>query len=133
MPELTRKVTIVGPLGSMIRHVLLKGESFNTVKATFHMRQGRVFSDPLHLLSKEVEILAKGYVGIDQSINYHGTLVVSGELAKAQGTLAKFLRDAHGRIVVPFTVKGMVSDPQIVVEAKDLLGRAKDVLTGKPK
>jgi hypothetical protein len=133
MPELTRKVTIVGPLGSMIRHVLLKGESFNTVKATFHMSQGRIFSDQLHLLSKEVEILAKGYVGLDQSINYHGTLVLSGELAKAQGTLAKFLRDAHGRLVLPFTVKGMVSDPQIVVEVKNLLGRAKDVLTGKPK
>jgi hypothetical protein len=84
-------------------------------------------------LRKDVEILAKGYVGLDQSINYNGTLVLSGERANAQGTLAKFLRDAHGRIVLPFTVKGMVSDPQIVVNAKDLLGRAKDVFTGKPK
>jgi AsmA-like C-terminal region/Domain of Unknown Function (DUF748) len=133
MPELTRKVTIVGPLGKMIRHVLLKRDPFDTVKATFHMSQGHIFSDHLHLVRKEVEILAKGYVGLDQSIRYNGTLVLSGERAKAQGTLAKFLRDAHGRIVLPFTVKGMVSDPQIVVEAKDLLGRAKDVLTGTPK
>jgi hypothetical protein len=133
VPTLTRKVTIVGPLGQLTRDVLLKREPFDTVKATFHMSQGRVFSDHLHLVRKEVEILARGYVGLDQSMYYNGTLVLSGSRANAQGTLAKFLRDAHGRIVLPFTVKGMVSDPQIVVEAKDLVGRAKDVLTGKPK
>jgi AsmA-like C-terminal region len=126
MPKLSRKVTIVGPLGRgrMTTQIQLKGDSFNAAKTTFHVRHGRVFSDPLHLVQKELEILAKGDVGLDQSINYHGTLMLSGERANVQGILAKFLRDARGRIVLPFTLQGMVSDPQIVVNAKDLLGRA---------
>jgi hypothetical protein len=133
MPELTREVTIVGPLGRMTTYIRLKRQSFDAVKASLRIRQGGVFSDDLQLLGKEIAIRAKGYVGLDQSLSSNGTLVLSGERASAQGILAQFLRDAHGHIVLPFTLKGTLSDPQILVDAKDLLARTKDVLTGKPK
>lgn len=119
----TRKVTIVGPLGNMTRHIRVKHESIHTLQASLHMRQGRIFSDDLQLWGKEVAIRARGSMGLDRSVTCNGTLALSGERASAQGILAKlFLRDAHGRIIYPFTIKGMVSDPQIAVNVIDLLG-----------
>jgi hypothetical protein len=115
-----REVTILSPLGRMTTHIRIKRRSFSALKATLRLSQGRVFSDDLQLWGKEIEILAKGYLGLDQVMHYNGTLVLSGERAKAQGILATLLRDAHGRFVWPFTVKGMLSDPQIEVDAKDL-------------
>jgi hypothetical protein len=47
--------------------------------------------------------------------------VLSGERAGEHGVLANFLRDTHGRLVVPFTLNGTVRDPTIVVEVQDLL------------
>jgi hypothetical protein len=120
MPRRMREVTILSPLGRMTTHILVKRRSFSALKATLRLSQGRVFSDDLQLWGKEIEILANGYLGLDQVMHYNGTLVLSGERAKAQRILATLLRDAHGRFVWPFTVKGMLSDPQIAVDAKDL-------------
>jgi hypothetical protein len=120
MPRRMREVIILSPLGRMTTHILVKRRSFSALKATLRLSQGRVFSDDLQLWGKEIEILANGYLGLDQVMHYNGTLVLSGERAKAQRILATLLRDAHGRFVWPFTVKGMLSDPQIAVDAKDL-------------
>ena len=98
------------------------------------MRQGRIFSDDLQLWGEDVAIWAKGYLGLDRSVTCDGTLALYGERANAQGILAKlFLRDAHDRILYPFTIKGTTSDPQIVVNVKDLIGQAVDGLTEIPK
>jgi AsmA-like C-terminal region len=109
----TRKVTFVSPLGNMTRRIRMKHESIHTVKAILHMRQGHLLSDDLQLWGKDVAIRARGHLGLDQSVTCNGTLALSGERASAQGILAKlFLRDAHNRIIYPFTVTGRVSDPQ---------------------
>ena len=121
-PTLSREVTIRSPLGSMTTHIRLRRHAFNAVDATFHIGQGQVLSDHLRVSGRDIEILAKGYWGLwDQSIAYNGHLVLSGERAGEHGVLANFLRDAHGRLVVPFTLKGTVRDPTIVVEVQDLL------------
>ena len=121
-PTLSREVTIRSPLGSMTTHIRLRRHAFNAVDATFHIGQGEVLSDHLRVSGRDIEILAKGYWGLwDQSIAYNGHLVLSGERAGEHGVLANFLRDAHGRLVVPFTLKGTVRDPTIVVEVQDLL------------
>jgi hypothetical protein len=120
VPRRMREVTILSPLGRITTHIRVKRQSFSVVKATLRLSQGRVFSDDLQLWGKEIEILAKGYLGLDQVMHYNGTVVLSGERAKAPGTLATLLRDAHGRLVLPFTVKRTLSDPQIEVDAKDL-------------
>jgi AsmA-like C-terminal region len=130
----TREVTFVSPLGNMTRRIRMPHESIHTVKAILHMRQGYLFSDDLQLWGKNVAIRAKGYMGLDQSVTCNGTLALSGERASAHGILAKlFLRDAYSRIIYPFTVTGRVSDPQLVVNVKDLLGQAKGRLTDIPK
>jgi hypothetical protein len=120
MPGRMREVTILSPLGRMTTHLRIKRQSFSAVKATLRLSQGRVFSEDLQLSGKEIEILANGYLGLDQVMHYNGTLVLSGERAKTPGTLAALLRDAHGRLVLPFTVKRTLSDPQIEVDAIDL-------------
>jgi hypothetical protein len=119
-PKLSREVTIVSPLGSMTTHIRIRRHAFNAVEATFHIGQGKVFSDHLQLSGNEVTLLAKGSVGLDRSLDYNGHLVLSGQRASERGILAAFLRDTYGRIIVPFTVKGTVDDPKIVVDAKDL-------------
>jgi AsmA-like C-terminal region/Domain of Unknown Function (DUF748) len=130
----TRKVTFVSPLGNMTRHIRMNLESIHTVKAILHMRQGHFLSDDLQLWGKDVAIRARGHMGFDQSVTCNGTLTLSGERASAQGILAKlFLRDAYGRTIYPFTVTRRVSDPQLVVNAKDLLGGAIERPTDVPK
>jgi len=120
MPKLSREVTIMGRLGSITTHISMQRDAFNAVEATFHIGQGKVFSDHLQLSGKDVTILTKGYMGLDRSLDFTGHLVLSGQRASERGILAAFLRDTYGRIIVPFTVKGTMDDPKIVVDAKDL-------------
>ncbi len=134
LPTLTRPVTIVGPLGRMTTYLRLKREAFSLLRARFDIRHGHIFSDDLQLWGEDVAIRANGYLGLDQSVSYNGMLALSGQRASARSLLAKlFLRDAHSRMVFPFSIKGMVNDPQIVVNVKDVLARGKEVLTDKPK
>jgi hypothetical protein len=122
MPTLSREVTIRSPLGSMTTHIRLRHRAFNAVEASFRIGQGQVLSDHLQVSGRDIEILAKGYWGLwDHSITYNGHLVLSGERANEHGVLANFLRDSHGRLVVPFTLNGTVRDPKIAVEVQDLL------------
>jgi hypothetical protein len=120
MPELRREVTIVSPLGKMTTHIKLKRHAFNAVEAIFRIGQGKVFSDHLQLSGNDIQILAKGYVGLDRSLDYNGHLVLSGQRASERGVLAAFLRDTYGRIIVPFAIRGTVGDPKIVVDTQDL-------------
>jgi hypothetical protein len=121
-PSLSREVTVRSPLGSMTTHIRLRRHAFNAVDTTFQIGQGQVWSDHLQVSGRDIEILAKGYWGFwDQSIAYNGHLVLSGERASEHGVLANFLRDTHGRLVVPFRLDGTVRDPAIVVEVQDLL------------
>ena len=120
MPELRRQVTILSPLGSKTTQISLKRHAFNAVEATFRIGQGKVFSDHLQLSGQDITLLAKGYVGLDRSLEYNSHLVLSGQRAREHGLLATFFRDRYGRLIVPFTVKGMVGAPKIVVDANEL-------------
>jgi AsmA-like C-terminal region len=131
MPELRREVTIISRLGKMTTHISVKRHAFDAVEATFRVGQGKVFSDHLQLSGSDIRILAKGYLGLDQSLDYHGNLVLSGKRASERSILSAFLRDVHGRIILPFAVKGTVHDPKIVVDTRDVLARARDALSGK--
>ena len=131
MPEPRREVTIISPLGKMTTYINLKRHAFNAVEAIFRIGQGKVYSDHLQLSGNDIQILAKGYLGLDQSLSYNGNLVLSGKRASERTILAAFLRDIHGRITLPFTVKGTVHDPKILVDTRDVLARARSTLTGK--
>jgi hypothetical protein len=120
MPKPSLEVTIMTRLGKMTTHISVQHHVFNAAEATFHIGQGKVFSDHLQLSGNDVTLLAKGYFGLDRSLDYTGNLALSGQRANERSILAAFLRDTYGRIIVPFTVKGTVSDPKIVVDVKDL-------------
>jgi uncharacterized protein involved in outer membrane biogenesis len=130
-PELSREVTIISPLGKMTTHINLKRHAFNAVEAIFRIGQGKIYSNHIQLSGNDIQILAKGYLGLDQSLDYSGNLVLSGKRASERTILSTFLRDIHGRIILPFMVKGTVRDPKIVVDAKDVLARARGTLSGK--
>jgi hypothetical protein len=120
MPKPSREVTILSPLGNVTTHIRIKPNAVNAVDATFHIGQGKVFCDPLQLSGEDVIILAKGYLGVDRSVDYNGHLVLAGQRAREHGILSAFLRDTYGRIILPFAVKGTVHDAKISVDTKDV-------------
>jgi hypothetical protein len=94
--------------------------TFTTVEGPLHLRQGKVFTDALKLRGQGLEASLKGAVGLDQGLDYAGTVFVPGQLVGERGPLTLLPRDDRGRLAVPFAVKGTVQAPQIVFDEKSL-------------
>ena len=92
--------------------------SFNDAKGSMIIREGRVYSRNLYIKSDEFDADASGSFGLDQTLDYTGKLFLSKEvsekeLKKADEDLKKALVDKRGRIIIPFTVKGTFTDPEV--------------------
>jgi hypothetical protein len=85
----------------------------------------------MRLAGPEVEVQAKGTLGLDQRLAFEGTLFLLGSLAASFGPSAAFLRDKEGRIPLPFAVEGTVQQPQITVNEAYILDMARKSLTEK--
>jgi uncharacterized protein involved in outer membrane biogenesis len=106
----------------------LAQRSFDTLQSTFQIVEGKILSDDLKLSGPDVALAGKGFLGLDQSIKFEGTALVSGNLASAFGPRAAFLKDKEGRIAVPLAVQGSVTKPQIALNESYLTAAATKAL-----
>ena len=92
------------------------------------MHQGKILTDRLRLRGEGVEALLKGYVGLDQSIEYAGDLFLPAQSSARRGAPTRLPQDEAGRVVVPFIVKGTVTEPRISISEKALANLAQEEL-----
>jgi hypothetical protein len=108
-----------GPVGLTISKAW-GSHVFRTIEGDWHLHQGKILTDRLRLRGEGVEALLKGYVGLDQSIEYAGDLFLPAQFIARQGAPTRLPQDEAGRLVVPFTVKGTVTEPRISLSEKAL-------------
>jgi hypothetical protein len=102
--------------------------SWRTIEGDWHLQQGKILTDHLRLRREGVEVLLSGHIGLDQTVDYTGTLFLPAKATARRGVPLVLRRDDAGRVLVPFTVQGSVSAPRISVDDKALMGSAKEEL-----
>ncbi|HSF34239.1 MAG TPA: AsmA family protein [Candidatus Tectomicrobia bacterium] len=107
--------------------------TFQAVEGDWRLRQGKIFTDHLRLRGQGMEALLKGYVGLDQSIDYAGNLFLPATLIARQGTPTLLRQDEAGRVVLPFILQGTLTAPQVSFDEKALVGSAAEELVDQAR
>jgi uncharacterized protein involved in outer membrane biogenesis len=129
IPTLLQVLHQVGRLAGYTIPSGWEHNAFSAVEADWHLRHGKFLTDPLRLRGEGMEALLKGYIGLDQSLDYAGTLMLPAKFIALGGTPTLLRQDDDGRVVLPFTVKGTVTAPRISFDEKALADSAREELT----
>jgi uncharacterized protein involved in outer membrane biogenesis len=92
-------------------------EKIKTLTNSFLVNNGRVYFEDFEAFSESGDWKATGSVGLDGSLNYLVTVVLSAELSKKidLGDLGKFFQDDKGRMVLDFEIGGDVKSPKFTL------------------
>ncbi len=131
MPKLAKSLDAVSSIAGFTIPADLAERSFNAMKGTLKIKQGKVYSNDLKLWGPDLEFLGKGFLGLDQSLQVDGAALLLGKLAKSFGKKAAFLLDKKGRLRLPVTIKGTVTRPQISLSDQDLTALARKAIGKK--
>ena len=128
---LSKLVPLLHNIGGLVGFTLPSGweqGSWRTIEGDWRLQQGKFLTDRLRLRREGVEALLSGYVGLDQALEYTGTLFLPAKVTGRRGVPLILRQDDAGRLMLPFTVQGTVSAPRISVDEKALRGRAQEEL-----
>jgi uncharacterized protein involved in outer membrane biogenesis len=128
IPTLLQVLRQVGRLAGFTIPSGWEHNTFRIVEADWHLRHGKFLTDHLRLRGEGVEALLKGYIGLDQTLEYAGTLMLPAKFVALRGAPTLLRQDEDGRIVLPFTVKGTVTAPRIAFDEKAFADAAKEEL-----
>jgi AsmA-like C-terminal region/AsmA family len=128
LPKLGQLLREVGGLVGVTISKAWQQYDFRTIEGDWRLHQGKILTDRLRLRGEGVEALLKGYVGLDQSIEYEGNLFLPAQSIARRGAPTLFHQDEAGRVVVPFAVKGTVTEPRISISEKALVNLAQEEL-----
>jgi hypothetical protein len=131
MPKLAKGLGAVSAVTGFSIPDDLADRSFDAMKATLRVKQGKIYSDDLKLWGPDLELLGKGFLGLDQSLQFDGAALLMGKLAQSFGKKASFLLDQEGRIRLPVAIQGTVTQPKITLNESSLKDLARKALTDK--
>jgi uncharacterized protein involved in outer membrane biogenesis len=129
MPKLAKGLSAVSTIAGFTVPDDLATRSFDQLKATLRVQDGKIRSDDLTLWGPDVQLLGKGFVGLDRSLAFDGNAVLLGPLAQSLGKRANFLMDNEGHINIPLAIEGTVTQPRIALNEKHLSDLAQRALT----
>ncbi len=118
-------------MGGLVGFTLPSGweqGSWRTIEGDWRLQQGKFLTDHLRLRREGVEALLSGHVGLDQTIEYTGTLYLPAKVTGRRGVPLLLRQDDAGRLMLPFTVQGTLGAPRLLVDEKALMGRAQEEL-----
>jgi uncharacterized protein involved in outer membrane biogenesis len=133
MPKLATGLSAVSTLAGFRVPNDLSTRSFDKLSASLQIQDGKVRSDDLKLWGPDVQLLGKGLVGLDRSLAFDGTVVLLDQLARSLGKEARFLMDKKGRIHIPLTIHGTVTEPRMMLNEKHLANLAQRALSQQVK
>jgi AsmA protein len=131
MPKLANSLGAVSAVAGFNIPDDLADRSFDAMKANLRLEQGKIYSDDLQLWGPDVQLLGKGFLGLDQSLQFDGAALLLGKLAQSFGKKASFLLDKQGRIQLPVIIQGTVTQPKIALNESSLMDLARKALTDK--
>jgi AsmA protein len=128
IPKLVQVLRSVGGLAGFSIPDGWEHNAFRTIEADWRLRQGKIATDHLRLRGEGMEALLKGYVGLDQSVDYAGNFFLPAKFIAPRGMPAILRQDDAGRVMLPFTINGTVTAPRISFDEKSLVDLAKEGL-----
>ena len=129
MPKIAKGLSAVSALVGFTVPDDLATRSFDKLKASMRIQDGKVRSDDLSLWGPDVQVLGKGLFGLDQSLAFDGVALLLGKLAQSLGKRADFLKDKEGRINIPLAIRGSMMQPRVALDEKRLTDLAQRALT----
>ncbi len=108
---------LLNQLSSYLKTKEFKEEKIRTLNNSFLINNGRVFFEEFEALSESGDWKATGSVGLDGSLDYLVSVVLSTELSDKLdlGDLNKFFQDEKGRKVLDFKIEGNVKNPKFTL------------------
>jgi AsmA protein len=129
MPKLAAGLQTVSTLTGFTVPANLTERSFDTLRSTLRIVEGKIYSDDVNLWGPDVELSGEGFLGLDQSLKFEGIAFLLNQLANSFGPRAAFLKDEKGRIAVPLAIQGSITQPQVALNESYLAEAAKKALT----
>ena len=111
-----------------------KEEQIRTLRNSFRIENGRVWFDDFSAATKSGDFELSGSVGLDGSLDYDLTAVLSPELSSsfdALGDLSHYLKNDQGRVVLDIDIKGMAKSPEFYLDPSRAEERFKSQMTQK--
>jgi uncharacterized protein involved in outer membrane biogenesis len=87
---------------------------FDTLTGSFTIKQGRIYSKDLLLSTPGYSITADGSIGLDKSMKWNATLVMSPQFTQEllqEHKNVRYMLDRQGRLAIPFRLEGTL--PQV--------------------
>lgn len=108
---------LLNQLSSYLKTKQFEEEKIKTLNNSFQINNGRVFFEEFEALSESGDWKATGSVGLDGSLDYLVSVVLSAELSSKLdlGDLNKFFQDEKGRKVLDFKIEGNVKSPKFTL------------------
>ena len=120
LPKLVHLFQNMGGLAGLALPSGWEHGSWRTIEGDWRLRQGKILTDHLRLRREGAEALLSGHVGLDQTIDYTGTLFLPAKVTGRRGVPLILRQDDAGRLMLPFTVRGTVSAPRLSIDEKAL-------------
>jgi hypothetical protein len=96
---------------------------FDSLRANFTLEHERLRTDNLVLLTPDYTITGAGWVGFDRTMKWNGLFVLSPRLTQElqrEYKSIRYLLDRRGRLAIPFSVEGKLSNVKIRPENRAL-------------
>ena len=129
MPKIAKGLSAASAIGGFTVPKDLATRSFDKLKASMRVQDGKIRSDDLKMWGPDVQVLGKGLFGLDQSLTFDGVAMLLGKLAQSLGKRADFLRDKDGRVNIPLAIRGSMTRPRVALDEKRLTDLAQRALT----
>ena len=127
---------LLNTLASYLKLKTFKEEQIRTLRNSFKIQNGRVWFDHLTASAKSGDFELSGFVGLDGSLDYKLTAVLSSELSSsfdALGDLSAYLKNDQGRVVLDINVRGTAKNPEFSLDTSKAEERFKKRMTQKLK
>jgi uncharacterized protein involved in outer membrane biogenesis len=133
---------LVDSLSSFVGARIAREQGIRTLRNSFRIENGRVWFDDFSAATKDGDFELAGSVGLDGSLDYELTLILSPELSArfsvppqlaakfgALGDLSRYLKNEQGRVVLDVRISGQAKRPRFAFDASKVEKR----ITGQVK
>ena len=125
---------LLDSLASFLQIKGFKEQQIRTLKNSFRIADARVWFDDLTVSTKDGDFDLVGSLGLDGSLDYALTAVLSPELSvrfDALGDVSEYLKNDQGRTVLDLKIGGTAKTPRFSIDTSKAQERLKAQLKGK--
>jgi hypothetical protein len=120
---------LLDKLGSMLQIKGFGEQYIRTLRNSFRIQDGRVWFDDFSASSKQGDFDLTGWVGLEGSLDYKLTAVLSPELSSrfdALGDLSDYFKNEQGRVVLDIRITGPSKNPEFALDYSKAEQKLKD-------